>query len=300
MRALPEATWRAALAELLRHLPPSGSTLRLLYVGAPEQAAAVSALRADLDLQVYDPRGSAPPQLEAALYDALLVQGDLLAEPEAFLHTALAALRLGGRLIMLNMLDERHAAAQQAILVAMAQRLERIGYVRVLSECLLDGAALLSRGERAYTHLGTLERIQRTAERDLTPDQALAPMDAAALLAALRGNFIFVLARQATNRPTWEMPAQAWHALTLVEGEQVCLPVFSALPKAVAFMQAAIKAGAFSGVNKIGKFAKSAVQGWPIAFLLNPNFDAWQRSGRFQREGAPLKLDPRSAVVGEE
>jgi len=48
MPTLPDAIWRAALSELLRHLPPSGSALRLLYIGAPEQAAAVSARRADL------------------------------------------------------------------------------------------------------------------------------------------------------------------------------------------------------------------------------------------------------------
>jgi hypothetical protein len=80
----------------------------------------------------------------------------------------------------------------------------------------------------------------------------------------------------------------------LVEGEQVCLPIFSGLPRAVAFMQAAIKAGSFSGVNKIGKFHKRAAQEWQVAFLLNPTFNA------SQREGAPLMLDPRDAVTGEE
>jgi len=302
MSALPDAVWRAALSELLRHLPPSGSALRLLYIGAPEQAAAVSALRADLDLTVYDPSGSAPFQPESDYYDALLVQGAQVREREPFLRAALAALRLGGRLIMFDVAADAPApcAAQQletahgVTMADMQELLMRIGYVRVLIERLLDGCAVLSRGERDYTQLSTLERVQRTAERDMTPERALAPMNAAALQDALRGNFIFALIRQDAARPAWEAQPQSWRALTLVEGEQVCLPIFSGLPKAVAFMQAAIKAGSFSGVNKIGKFHKRAAQEWQIAFLLNPTFNA------SQREGAPLMLDPRDAVTGEE
>jgi SAM-dependent methyltransferase len=302
MPALPDAVWRAALSELLRHLPPSGSTLRLLYIGAPEQAAAVSALRADLDLTVYDASGSAPFRLETDHYDAILAQGTHLREREPFLRTALTALRLGGRLIMLDAAADapEPCAAQQletanSVTMAEMQRLlVQVGYVRVLIERLLDGCAVLSRGERDYTQLSTLERVQRTAERDITPDRASAPMDAAALQDALRGNFIFALIRQDAARPTWEAQPQSWRALTVVEGEQVCLPLFSGLPKAVAFMQAAIKAGVFSGVNKIGKFHKRAAQEWQIAFLLNPTFDA------SQREGAPFVLDPRDAVTGEE
>ncbi len=308
MRALPDQLWRAALPELLRHLPPSGSLLSLLYVGAPDQAAALAELRPDLALSLYDPSGEALFAPEAASYDALLVQGAQLRQREAFLSAALAALRLGGRLIMLDAAADAPEgcsawqldALQPVTLAQMVQSLERAGYVRVLTERLLEGCLVLSRGERDYTHLSTLERVERVAARDATPDGALLPMAADAVAEAVRGNFIFVLARQASSRPAWEAPAQVWRALTLTDGEQVCLPVFSALPKAVAFMQAAIKAGAFSGVNKIGKFPKSALQGWQSAFLLNPTFADLQRTGRFQREGAALALDPRDAVTGEE
>ena len=302
MPTLPDAIWRAALSELLRHLPPSGSALRLLYIGAPEQAAAVSARRADLDLTVYDPRGGAPFQPEAGYYDAILAQGAQIGEREPFLRAALAALRLGGRLIMLDAAADAPAPcagrqleiARGVTMAEMQQLLLRIGYVRVLVERLLDGCAVLSRGERDYTQLSTLERIRRTAERDQTPDRASAPMDAAALQDALRGDFIFALIRQDAARPAWEAPPQSWRALTLMEGEQVCLPIFSGLPKAVAFMQAAIKAGRFSGVNKIGKFHKRVAQELQVAFLLNPTFNP------AQREGAPLILDPRCAVRDEE
>lgn len=308
MALLSDSAWRAALGELLRHLPPSGSVVRLLYVGAPEQADSVVAARPDLAVSVYDPRGDAPFQLESEAFDALLVQGAQIAEREAFLRAALSALRLGGRLIMLDAAADapespsvwQSEVAQRVTLAQMVEVLERIGYVRVLTERLLDGHAVLSRGERDYTHLSTSERVQRTAARDVTPDGSLTPIDAASLAEAVRGNFIFVLARYDSRRPAWEAPAQMWQALTLMEGEQVCLPVFSALPKAVAFMQAAIKAGALLGVNKIGKFDKRVAQAWPIAFLLNPLFDDLQRTGRFEREGAPLRLDPRSAVTGEE
>lgn len=308
MALLSDSAWRAALGELLRHLPPSGSVVRLLYVGAPAQAESVVAARPDLAVSVYDPRGDVPFQPEAESFDALLVQGALLAEHEAFLRAALSALRLGGRLIMLDAAADapespsvwQSEVAQRVTLAQMVEVLERIGYVRVLTERLLDGHAVLSRGERDYTHLSTSERVQRTAARDVTPDGSLTPIDAASLAEAVRGNFIFVLARQDSRRPAWEAPAQTWQALTLVESEQVCLPVFSALPKAVAFMQAAIKAGVLLGVNKIGKFDKRVAQAWQIAFLLNPLFDDLQRTGRFEREGAPLMLDPRSAVTGEE
>jgi hypothetical protein len=216
MSALPDAVWRAALSELLRHLPPSGSALRLLYVGAPEQAAAVSALRADLDLTVYDPSGGAPFQPELDYYDALLVQGAQVREREPFLRAALTALRLGGRLIMFDVAADAPApcAAQQletahgVTMADMQELLMRIGYVRVLIERLLDGCAVLSRGERDYTQLSTLERVQRTAERDTTPERASAPMDAAALQDALRGNFIFALIRQDAVRPAWEAQPQ--------------------------------------------------------------------------------------------
>ncbi|MFQ3534799.1 MAG: hypothetical protein SNJ58_02890 [Aggregatilineales bacterium] len=308
MLSLSNLAWRAALSELLRHLPPSGSTLHLLYVGSAEQAELVRSARPDLALDIYDPSSGAPFQPESEAYDALLVQGTQLHEREVFLRTALSALRLGGRLIALDAAADapqecavwQGNVAQRVTLAQMVQTLEQIGYVRVLTERLLEGCAVLSRGERDYTHLSTLERVQHAAERDLTPSGALVPMDALRLAEAVRGDFIFVLARQESNRPSWEKPAESWQALTLVEGERVCLPVFSALPKAVAFMQAAIKVGALSGVNKIGKLDKRTAQSWPIACLLNPIFDDLRQAGRFQREGAPLKLDPRHAITGEE
>ncbi|MCS6871189.1 MAG: hypothetical protein NZ571_07000 [Anaerolineae bacterium] len=231
---LPDALWHTALCELLRHLPPSGSTLHLLYVGALEQTAAVASARADLALTVYDPSNGAPFQPESNRYDALLVQGVWLSDRVSFLRTALTALRLGGRLIMLDAAsdapescDNWHVGtAQRVTLAEMVQILEQIGYVRVLTERLLDGCAVLSRGERNYTYLSTLERIQHVADRDETPEQALMPLDSARLFEAVRGNFIFVLARQDSRRPPWEMHSQVWQALTLAEGSR-CACQFS-------------------------------------------------------------------------
>ncbi len=313
MPALPDALWRAALSELARHLPPSGSTLHVLYVGAPDQVAALAALRADLAIHQHDPQADPDFHFTAAYFDAVFVRGDQISRHAEILGAVLPALRLGGRLIMLDAAadapDQPEAlrawqisAARQVRLAEMVQVLEQAGFVRVLTERLLDGFAVLSRGERDYTHLSTVERVQITAQRDATPDQELTPLKAAALESALRGNFLFVLVRQAARRPAWETPiaAQQWRALTLAEGDQVCLPVFSALPKAVAFMQAAIKANTFIGVNKIAKFPKSAVQAWQIDCLLNPTFGDLHESGRFQAEGAPLILDPQAAITGEE
>ncbi len=313
MITLPDALWRAALGELARHLPPSGGSLHLLYIGAPDQAADLAALRADLAIHQHDPQADLDFRYAADRFDAVLVRGDQISRHAEVLGAVLPALRLGGRLIMLDAAADapdqperlkawQLSAARQVRLAEMVQVLEQAGFVRVLTERLLDGFAVLSRGERDYTHLSTAARIQYAAERDGTPNQALAALTAAELAAAVRGNFLFVLVRQAARRPAWEMPAaaQQWRALRLAEGDQVCLPVFSALPKAVAFMQAAVKANTFIGVNKIAKFPKHAVQAWQTAFLLNPTFGDLHESGRFQAEGAPLILDPHTAITGEE
>ncbi|MCE7948785.1 MAG: hypothetical protein DYG88_15290 [Chloroflexi bacterium CFX4] len=313
MITLPDALWRAALGELARHLPPSGGTLHLLYIGLPAQAADIAALRADLTIHHHDPHTHTALRFAADQFDAVLVRGDQISRHAEVLGAALPALRLGGRLILLDAAADapdqpeslkawQGSAARQVRLAEMVQVLEQAGFVRVLTERLLDGFAVLSRGERDYTHLSTAERIQHAAERDSTPDQALIALTAAEVAAAVRGNFLFVLVRQAARRPAWETPtaAQHWRALTLAEGDQVCLPVFSALPKAVAFMQAAVKANTFIGVNKIAKFPKHAVQAWQTNLLLNPRFGDLHEVGRFQAEGAPLILDPHTAITGEE
>jgi hypothetical protein len=74
------------------------------------------------------------------------------------------------------------------------------------------------------------------------------------------------------------------------------LLMFSSLLKAVAFMQAAILAGAIAGVNKVGKFPAEAARGWPLPLTLNPTFEAVSGLAA----GPALAVDPRTAITGDE
>ena len=53
-------------------------------------------------------------------------------------------------------------------------------------------------------------------------------------------------------------------------------PVFTSLIRAVAFMQAAVLAGALLGVNKVGKFPAAAACRWPFLLVVDPLFEHWQ------------------------
>jgi hypothetical protein len=89
-----------------------------------------------------------------------------------------------------------------------------------------------------------------------------------------------------------------WQAATVVPapGEGPRLLAFSALVKAVAYMQPAVLVGALVGVNKVAKFPAAAAAGWPLPLLLNPSFEAL----RGTPAGPPLTVEPARAITGEE
>jgi hypothetical protein len=71
---------------------------------------------------------------------------------------------------------------------------------------------------------------------------------------------------------------------------------FSALVKAVAFMQPAVLAGAWAGVNKVGKFPAEAADGWGLPLAWNPAFEALRGAAA----GPPLAVDRATAILGDE
>ncbi len=256
------------LAQIIKQLPPSASLLKAWDVGGA-LAAAVMAQRPDVAAEVVSvlPEHWPTREVDTVLgYDLYL--------SDALLRRALAALRPGGRLVIAN--------PQQPLDTAWGERLTALGYVRLLLEPLDTGGGMLLRGERPHTAADTLARVQVAAQADAD----------ALTLAAYRGRFVHLLVQQSPNKPAWRLTSEdriVWQAVC--SGGQML--AFTSLPKAVAFMQVAVLAGRLRDVNKVAKFRREVVTGWPLR--LNPTLDALPN--------APLTLvavDPTLAEAPDE
>jgi len=241
-----------------KHLPPSAGRPRVLALDAPAAAELAEAAEVTAgDLAA----------LPAGPFDAVV------GEAGPF-HLAALALRLrpGGRLILLA------AGAPEALLAALTEA----GLIHCLVEHHRHGAVCLYRGERPPT--GDSRARQ----------QALAGV-------ALTTPHVFLLVNQTPNKPAWKLApdeALTWQAATVLDpatGAPTLL-AFSALVKAVAYMQRAILAGTGPRVNKVGKFPASAAAGWPLPYVLNPEFETLKSVPA----GPPLSVDPQRAISGEE
>jgi len=268
-----------------KHLPPSAGLPRVLVLGP----AAAAELAGQVQLIVATPGADDWP---AGPFDA--IAGPAAPDQIAALSQRL---RPGGRLIL------SYKAEPAALLAALT--------AAGLIHCLVEpqSSTCLYRGERPPAG-SAVERHQALAAADM----AAADMPAADTPAAfpagrlplatypeLRTPYIFLLISRAPNKPAWKLAAGervTWRAATLLPaaGAPPVLLGFSALVKAVAYMQGAVMARRLAGVNKVGKFPAEAMQGWPLPLALNPDFAAVSAL-----EPGPLfAVDPQTAITGDE
>ena len=239
-----------------KHLPPSA--------GQPRALALDAATAAELSVAAEVTTGDLTA-LPDGPFDAVA------GEAGPFHVPALAQrLRPGGRLILLA------AGAPEALLAALTEA----GLIHCLVEA--HGPVCLYRGERKPA----LDSVAR--------QQALAGVE-------IKTPYVFLLIEQTPNKPAWKLAADeaiTWQAATVLDpatGAPTLL-AFSALVKAVAYMQQAIRSGTGPRVNKVGKFPAAAAAGWGQAYLLNPDFEAL----RGAPAGQSLRVDPQRAITGEE
>ncbi|PJF22447.1 MAG: hypothetical protein CUN56_05915 [Phototrophicales bacterium] len=236
---------------IIKHLPPSASSLRLLDVNG-EVGRALLKLRADLAIEAVSGQAS-QWQVADSSVDAIVACNYVL--NDAFLTVALRSLRPGGRLIIAN--------SRGTVTAEIGRRLEATGYVRILVEAILEDGILL-RGEKPHTTADTLLRIQQTAEYDANQ----------LTLQQYKGRYIHLLICQTPNKPVWRLEPDEvirWQVVGIRRGNQTMLLAFSSLPKAVALMQPAVLAGKIVNVNKVAKFDKAL--NWELPVLLNPTLN---------------------------
>lgn len=239
-----------------KHLPPSAGLPRVLTLDAPAAAELAG---------VAEVIPGDLAALPAGPFDAVAGEAGPF-----HLAALLACLRPGGRLILAA------PGAPAALLAALTEA--------GLIHCLVEdhGPRCLYRGERPPSG-GSVARQQALAQ------------------GALQTPHVFLLVTQTPNKPAWKLaPDEAitWHAATVLDpatGAPTLL-AFSALVKAVAYMQQAILSGIGPRVNKVGKFPAAAAAEWPAPYVLNPEFEKLQSV----RAGPPLRVDPQRAITGEE
>ncbi|MCQ3929922.1 MAG: hypothetical protein DPW16_05650 [Chloroflexi bacterium] len=280
---------QALLSEVLRHLPPSGSELRLLDVDSclsrfPELPA-IQSQRPDF-LLIETPLAEVGHYADAN-FDAALtfLTHDHLDTMPFFLEEIQRVLRPGGRFILL-------------FPYIIPRSLEQAGFARILAEPLLNGEIALNRGERPYSgEINILERVQVVAKNE----NQTGLLQGTQLL-DVPGRFIHLLIRQTPNKPGWAITPDdniVWETVVVqADGQPVVALAFSALPKAVAFMQTAVLAGVIRDVNKIVKFSKAAAAKWPFPVLLNPTLE--QLRTEYRLTGEYIEIDPATAETPDE
>lgn len=254
---------------LARHLPPSGAVLRLIDVGG-QAGAALCALRGDLDV-ILSPGREDEWQIAPASVDAIVsLECALDAAP---LAAALAALREGGRLILIDPHSEPNEA--------FVQLLEQAGYARILVEPAPRG--VLMRGEKPHHEARAVDRIRQTAARDAGQKAT---------------RYVYLLVQQTPNKPVWSLAPDepiAWRAAGVNGDDETVALAFSSLPKAVEFMQPGVLAGRIHGVNKVARFRWSVAQSWPFPILLNPSDEILETNTL-----AWIEVDPQTAEAPDE
>ncbi len=262
---------------MAKHLPPSASTLRLLDVDG-RSGEILAETRRDISLRRLPAAHLDRADLEPGSQDAIVAYDIPLAD--TLLGAALRALRPGGRFIALH--------SRGLVKEDLGRTLEKNGFVRILVEPALDGLGILMRGEKPHVSAQTMARIRAVADADGN----------ALTLESYRGRFVHLLIQQHPSKPVWQLEANEslnWRAAAVEKAERTFLLGFSSLPKAVAFMQPAVLAGAIRDVSKIPKFSLATARAWPWDLLLNPTLEALQGA-----ELTYLSIDPASAEAPDE
>lgn len=265
------------VAVMAKHLPPSASNLRLLDLDG-RSGGMLAKSRADIQVTRLPAARLQAAPLGANCIDAIVAYD--IAPTAALLQSALDILRPGGRFIALQPsgnVSEKHALALSAC-----------GFVRILVEPALDGIGVLLRGEKSHLTADVMARIQGVASADAD----------ALTLDGFRGRYIHLLVQRRPNKPAWAlMPGETfrWRAAAVHRGEEWALLGFSSLPKAVAFLQPAVLAGAIHDINKVGKFSRATAGQWTWDLIINPTLDAIA-GGQL----AYLEIDPATAEAPDE
>lgn len=259
-------------------------------------------------------------------FDAVLAQRVYYFIPHkaAFLAEILRVLRPGGRFIMINpaagrsLLSARHELKHglRAMLDMFlwhtvvrwiggltlensAAALQAAGYARILAEPVVNGWAIMARGEKPYAAgTSTVDRIAVGAGSEPLSGESNILRGAAILNTP--GKFIHLLIHQTPNKPAWALKPNeviTWGAVAahLPAHPPVAL-AFTALPKAVQWMQAAVMNGAIRDVNKVAKFSKATAAAWDFPIWLNPSIEEAQPF----LPGTLIGLDPATAEAPDE
>jgi SAM-dependent methyltransferase len=273
---------------LAKHLPPSAARPRVLALD-PAASALLSQERAEASVtsaaQVRFSLAALP--FARAAFDAAVASQ---LPPGLALSRLNSVLRPGGRLLALV------AAGGRAGLLAA---LGREGFIHLYAEPAPAGRALV-RGERPPLAAHPVDRIASVAAAG---EPGLRLIDPRTASSAELGRYLHLLVAQTPNKPAWRLaPGEpvAWQAAVGAGAEaRNAAPAFTSLVKAVAFMQAAVRADSLRGVNKVGKFPAPAARAWPFALVLDPSFADW-RGGPWAARWEWQAVDPGAALRGEE
>ncbi|MBZ0275826.1 MAG: hypothetical protein K8I60_06760 [Anaerolineae bacterium] len=155
---------------------------------------------------------------------------------QSLLRTALAALRPGGRLVVVN-----PGGKATPVLVKL---LEEVGYTGILVQPALEQpkvVGVLVRGEKPAPVAPPVKRPER---------------------------YIHLLIRQEKVSSNKNMVE--WYAAAVAGDDETVLLAFSSLVRATEFMEFAAESGYTLDIDRVAKFSWTVTKGWPEPFMLNP------------------------------